>query len=564
MAKRDNWWRNWIGRLELATGRNFSGKRHAWLVDVIIEAGRQPDPALMGGLVLALALADRKLAWAAAGQIELLFESAPATELLALVEAARHLPVLEAHEAMPWDKHHNALQRRVGVVSAPRGVHLAAAAHADGHLREAALKHLDPRASRAARAMILIRLADWVPVVQRQAESLLRQLLSHNAQLAPDFLDLLPLARWAAHRSSCPELMELLERLSLELSTEQLIGLVEPGSPTAAADGALDLALFALDAAASRPDHERRDLHLACTHSSRLRIALAGARAALAEDRRAGDDQHARALLRSKRPELRILGLRALADTAEPKLLRQALFDPATRVAELAAHLTTTRAIFSNDELIDLYTGPAADPEARLRKRVAAVLGLGRTSHVEHPGAARTLELLENLARDPTRPRLAAAATTSIARLARDKHHALFIELFPSPSAAVSRAALRALLALSPYRPVVTSEQLIEWTRPELPAHVRGGALRLVHDLSKWSSLEVVLAYLGHKPSEGARVEADARPVRALEKWLADFNRRFTRPTATELETARHHLRAARPRLPERLARELDSILRPT
>jgi len=521
MAKRDNWWRNWAGRLERITGRNFSGDRHAWLVDVIIEAGRKPDVRLLPGLVMALALPDRKLAYAAGERIEVLLNDAPASQLPALFESLRMLPQVDERQTIPWKQHTEMLWLRIKRRSAPTGLLVAVAAQSNGYLREAALRRLDPAASRAARAMVLARLADWVPRVQRRAEALLRRLLSHSPSLVDDFQDLLPLALSVAKRSSAPELSELLARLSTDLTTHSLVGLI--GSDAAyteqghKSDRALALAHFALAAIRDRPRPERDALRTACLASPRLRVALAGAQDLCAEDPRT-----ARKLLQSKRPELREFALRLLGAQAPEECLRAALFDSTRRLRELAAHLLLESNVATKAELTAAYFAVAFDPDEPHSRRRAALLGLAYTASPDDP--ARTARLA-NLARSTATQnsaRLAAAAAQTLARLARDRHVPLFVELFPSDSAALSRVALKALLALAPFRPIATREQLLEWVQPDRPAHVRRGALKLVLELPKWASLEVLLASLRAPPAR----ETESFPVRAtvaLQKVASRF-----------------------------------------
>lgn len=559
MAKRDNWWRNWAGRLERITGRNFSGKRHAWLVDVIIEAGRKPDVRLLPGLVMALALPDRQLAFAAAERIEVLLEDAPASRLPALFESLRSLPAVDERQVIPWHKHTEALWKRLKLRSAPTGLLIAAAAHPSGYLREAALKRLKPAASRAARAMILTRLTDWVPPVQRQAEARLRQLLAHSPSVVADFQDLLPLALSVARKSSAPGLNELLDRLSRGLETRSLINLVGHGTAYAEQEHrselALTLAHFALDAVRARTRPERDEMRAACLASPRLRIALTGAQALAREDPTAVPK-----LLDSERPELREFALRFLGDDTPEENLRAALFDSARRVRELAVHLLCSSKRATKAELTEAFSAVAFAPDAQQGRRRAALLGLAYTAPPDDPALNERLASVARSTTDSNPAPLAAAATQTLARLARDRHAALFIELFPSDSAAVSRVALKALLALAPFRPVATREQLLEWVGPTRPAHVRRGALRLVLKLPKWSALEVLLASLStpETPKHEAFVE---RATVFLKGWLAEFNRRFARPAPAELAAARRHLASARAHLPDQLARELLSIL---
>ena len=167
-------------------------------------------------------------------------------------------------------------------------------------------------------------------------------------------------------------------------------------------------------------------------------------------------------------------------------------------------------------------------------------------------GSAQDLDLFEEALAD-LRPRVRRVALRGFVRFSESFPQAVVEHFLADPSPRVAASAWWLLHKQSAHPSVETLWRL--WSTPE-PAHIShfaGRALRLL--TSKWTALRFILGAAVFSLPEDRR-----RTLwRALEVWIQHYNRTFERPEHGEIEALEKLLECAR--LPPAMRAEVESIL---
>jgi hypothetical protein len=559
MGNWTKWWVNWIGHMEVQSGRNWREAGAAWLLDVIIEAGRRPRPELLPGLIWALGVPDPKIGLASADQIELVLSDCAPESLPGIDGLGRRLrpELLPVHlDVAGLDR---ILWRRAKDPAAPTGLLLACAMHRDGELRAFALARLGPDCGRAALAIALVRLDDWVPEVREQAERTLAKHLQVGDAITEHITALLPLALGLARRERAggsPGLTRLLEQIAKAPAELELMALLPRLAQLEPTSLRRQLTHFLLTEVEGIPGPGRERILSATLGSPDLQLALATARLLFATATEAQKVPLAKSLGGDKREALRRIGLeQQVLATKNPHKLRSIIYsgliDPSKRVRALSQELALRCLGLGRNSLLDFYRSALRSKDSKPGTVLAATGALGYLG--EKPDYQ---ELTEVLQRTDSRA-LAATALAGLARLGPHKTRSLLVQHLSSPSPRISKVALRALQIQARQGRAIEPKELAELTGSDYPSHVRRNALRLAADLAKWDSLSIILAALtGPTPTPVQLVED------SLERWLKDSNRSFCSPRPDQWHRAQNRLEEVGAQLPIELNRAIRSILR--
>jgi HEAT repeat protein len=229
-------------------------------------------------------------------------------------------------------------------------------------------------------------------------------------------------------------------------------------------------------------------------------------------------DQFVKLMKHDKFTPVRREALRILVQQNSPALLvelRAALLDTHASMREEARyHLrkldTMDVAGFYRDhflagEGVDLYS---------------VISGLGET------GAASDDHFIVPYTTHPA-SKIRGAAIQALAKLNRNAHVGLFIEALNDQVPHVSRQALNALAHKASS---LNGERIWELFRSATHEHVKRNALALIEKLGKWDSIYYLLRAV-RDPDEAI---ADMSRF-AVQRWLSQFNRSFSSPTAEQL-----------------------------
>jgi len=409
--------------------------------------------------------------------------------------------------------------------------------HANGHVREAALRKLSEDTSGLELPFLLIRLNDWVEPVRTLAHEGVQSRLTAN---------------YAGHFLKSLHLLLRLEFCGREAhdATVQAVGelLCRPECRPQLLEGVAS---------------GDRVMRHAC-----LRFA--------AEIEGAGRLSILRAALGDTDPLIRLwTARRLLADATMddlPKLTAELVRDPfmpvrrealqslAQRLPDLAAPVlleALTDRHASIRETARFYLGLLGRPDAvsiyreRLNgavgaQLVGAVLGLGETGTSEDVERIRPL-----LKSDETRYRK--AAIIALARIAPEALIEEFTAALADPMPGVSNEGCTALLQRVHS---VEPAALFTLLREDTPEHVKKNALKLTMRLGKWVSLPVLISL-----SRGESI-ISSRTRAFLESWLLSPRRDYSRPTEQQMVAAARALAEASPGLDAGLERSLSSLLK--
>jgi hypothetical protein len=199
-----------------------------------------------------------------------------------------------------------------------------------------------------------------------------------------------------------------------------------------------------------------------------------------------------------------------------PAELRRALLDPHASVREAAQyHLRKSE----NFDPASFYRRALAGAD---RKALPAVLGgLGET------GSASDDVPLVGHARHPS-AKVRGAVIRALSKLNGRAHLSIFTDALRDEAPGVSREARR---ALSGKANAVGGETLREIFTSSPRGHVRRNVLQLFTGLSKWDRLYFLL---GAACDDDEEIAEQSR--HNIGRWLAQFNRGFTRPSREQLE----------------------------
>jgi HEAT repeat protein len=198
-----------------------------------------------------------------------------------------------------------------------------------------------------------------------------------------------------------------------------------------------------------------------------------------------------------------------------PEELRRALLDPHVSMREEARYqLQKTEGI----DLASFYRQALANPEDGLLD--AAISGMGETGLASDDSL-----LLSYLLHKSAKVRR--AAIRGLSRLNGNEHLSTFITALGDERPGVSREAKR---ALADRVNGVGGESLWAIFNSSPLPHVRRNVLYLFAQLGKWDSIYFIIKAVG----DADEVIAE-RSRFYIERWLGQFNRRFTIPGSGQL-----------------------------
>jgi hypothetical protein len=407
--------------------------------------------------------------------------------------------------------------------------------HPSGYVRELAVRALAGLTGGAELPYLLIRLNDWVGVVQEAAGAAVRARLTRDyaPRLVRSLWLLARLERGARteHKALVEEARRLLSSLEWRpalhdaldstdrwlrrMCCELLMGTPGPDMP-----GVIRRAVWDEDTVIRVRAAERAEAVLSVDE-------MLGLLPVLRRD----------PFMPVRREALR-LWVRYRPQDADAEL-RRVLFDRHATIREVARYHLRRRGFEGFGELYRSVLGSRGDgPKVR-----AALYGLSEV------GDRDDLDLVEQFLAHRS-PGIRKAAVVALGRLAPDAPASLFLGAMEDPSAGVSKAARHALAIR---RGGVGAEELWDVFRRTPEEHVRNNALSLLAGLGKWESIGWIIRACG--------VEDEPIAVMArqhLRRWLDRFNRNQTQPTRDQLQRTAQALDTAS----EAIGRDSERMLR--
>lgn len=452
----------------------------------------------------------------------------------------RHPGLADAPDPRPWHELAPAAlagweEREPARLSALR----LAACHANGFVREEALRRLGRISDGSELPYLLLRLNDWVPAVRRQALAAVEARL--RVEYAPHFVQNLALVEWLkqTRRGDQSAVLDAIARL-----------LAEPACRPAVLAGLSDSsrwvrrACFRMTVEGESADLPATllDRLCACDPLLRLWAARRVGPAMPAEER-----DRALAMMRRdhflpvRREALRLAAQTLPADEAR-RLLMTALLD---RSAALRAAARSHLRDRGEGDFAAMYRDALAAKSPPTL--VAACLGLGET------GAPEDADLLARYLAHEL-PQVRRAAVRGVARLDGDGYLPVLLRCVLDEAPGVSNEAQRALL---PFASGLDSAELWGHFRASALFYVRFNLLGLLAALPKWKSIVYLVRATG---DDDWRMAAQARDY--VCRWQAEYNRSFAQPTRQDLDQLADALSESAGRLPADTLRELQFVAR--
>ena len=413
--------------------------------------------------------------------------------------------------------------------------------HANGYVREAAVRYLDARSEGQELAFLLVRLNDWVaPVAMRARNAIERRIVPSYTRA------------WLA---SLPLLLRLGSgtRRRADDLTDRVLGIL--GAPeqrhvllAELSTGTRLTKRFALRLLSELPsDSETREEIFTLALRDRdtvLRLqAVAYARNHLSD---AELERSIPRLLGDRYSPVRRAAVNAaaerLGEPAKPWLLTS-LLDPGSTVREVARYHLERRG-----EHVDFAShyrrelGVASTPS----HLAAAAAGLGDT------GTPADIELLVPLLTHD-RAGVRRAAARALASLDLDGQAARLLSVVDDASPGVARVARNALHRRST---VIDAKAVRNLIKNAAHPHGRLGGIALAATLSKWESLPLLLEAAA-SPDDDIRGAATQR----IAVWLAEQNQSFAAPSLAQVEASRAALVTHGTTLAPRTREALVSVL---
>ncbi len=490
---------------ERLTGR----REDAELLSRVAEAGELAAIVEIAPFVLS---ERREVAHAAAAAVDKLAASATAVELAQLDLLFRARSPYGGRYRMEWHKlapaELNKLERFGDYSIALLGM---ASFHESGFVREEAIKRLDQKSSGFELPFLLIRLNDWVDNVRVAAQmGIISRLQPHYAD---NFVASLPLvtrlgqAGRSEHRQTVEAIESLLKRT--DCRDALLRGLKSPDRSIRRIS--FSLAVDSTDAASSSI------LERALADQDTV-IRLLAARKVSAEFAGAPLDKFLSRMRIDNFMPVRREALRAFVTRLPeqaPVELRRALLDPHVSMRDEAQYHLRKSESFN---LASFYRQALASADNRILS--AALHGLGET------GSASDDKLLITFTHHPS-AKVRRIVIRALSRLNGKAHVSIFTAALQDKTPSVSREARKALLDKAS---VVGGESLREIFNSSPLRHVRRNVLHLFTRLNKWDSIYFLVSAATDNDEEIAELSSFY-----VERWLMQFNRRFTQPTQAQL-----------------------------
>ncbi|MGC3992293.1 MAG: hypothetical protein QM796_21865 [Chthoniobacteraceae bacterium] len=409
-----------------------------------------------------------------------------------------------------------------------------ASMHANGHVREAALRLLAGRNDGRELPYLLVRLNDWVEPIRDAT----RQFVSMRIQLgyAAHFLRCMPLVIRVeqGQRGQHAWLLQAISDLFNHPQASEVLkqGLHSTDRNTRRAcqrmvvDGGNPLAATILTAALDAPDSMER--------------LWAAKQLLAAADWPAVRELQAK-LLRDPFMPIRRLFLTAIVSHHYPDgddFLKGALLDRHFSIREFARFYLKDRF-----DVADFYRH--AIPASTGIKLASAIHGLGEC------GKITDLHDLGTFFSSPE-VRIRKAVVVGSGNLDAEQARDLLLKALTDISPTVSAEASKALAPLAHGLRRELASLLSEHPQPS----VRKNALRLISRLSKWERLPLILVACRDRSEKVAR-EAMA----AVKKWFLTYNYSYTKPSEAQLSSAQQELLQSQHLLSASLVKNVSAIL---
>jgi HEAT repeat protein len=240
-------------------------------------------------------------------------------------------------------------------------------------------------------------------------------------------------------------------------------------------------------------------------------------------------------------PAVRRLVLAVLAEHMPERIagvFPDVLLDRAASVRGLARFVASTHqvALVPRDVYVQSLAGIAP------RQISAAIEGVGET------GTRPDADLVTSFLGSPS-PRNRRSALRALARLDAERAVSSAITALGDAAASVRSATVD---ILSSNANIVDFESVNRRVRSLPDRRIRRDLLRVLINAPKWEAVAFLLEALTD-PDEEVRAFAS----RLVDRWIVNFNRNQTQPTAKQLQRIRALLDSVSPRLPEETARML-------
>ena len=413
-----------------------------------------------------------------------------------------------------------------------------ASGHANGRIREAAVRHL-ARSNRGAELpFLLLRANDWVAEIRLLAKDLLA------TRIRPDyaryFLMWLPLVLRLNQARRCDHSPMIKSILGLLRSSEAAPALQEGfGSPSRA------IRRFCYETALKEAHHDIALVVRSAQAEPDPRIRLV---AAVALRTLPPSDVQQILLARARKDSfasVRHQSLRIYAERYPDRAraeFRAALLDSNASIREAAQTFLRTEAGF---DLRSFYGQALGLPNGA--EIAGAILGLGETGIVDDG------VVIERFVSD-TRPRIRRSALRALARLRPTAFLKVFLAALEDSSGSV---ATEARAALAQFATSVGGKRLWEIFEQCEFSHGRRATLFLLARLGKWDSISLLVQALGDRDESVA-----AQAGRYISRWMVRYNRVFATPTREQMISLRNALGRYDLLVGRNLRRELESMMK--
>lgn len=506
-------------------------------VEMLEELAACGEPAVIPEIADYLLAFEGEIRRATRKAVDQLLSQVPRGRLAEMDYRVREVGSHRPHwETAWWQMKPDELER---IASEDHGVSILGLAsfHANGHVREAALRKLAEHRSGSELPFLLIRLNDWVQPVQTQARGAIQSRLTTD--YASHFLTNLQLVLRlefcgrGEHTALVKDISTLLRR------PECRHHLLEGAS---SGDRAMRRACLRL-AAEIEGAGRLSVLRAALTDSDPL-IRFWTARRLLPDASLDELPRLATELARDPFMPVRREALQALAqrlpENARPSLM-DALTDRHTSIRETARFFLSELGDFDAASVYRDRLNAAVGAQL-----VGAIRGLGET------GTAKDAERIRPLL-NAGEARHRKAAIFALARIAAENFTEEFTAALADTQPGVSNEACKALLQRARRVEVDTLFYLLREDKRE---YVKKNAMKLIVRLDKWVSLPALISV-----SCGDSAIA-SRTRELLNAWLHSSTRGYARPTNQQLTAAEHAFAKASSSLDSALHRELSSLLK--
>lgn len=513
---------------------------HPDVKDAIIrKIGEAGEAAAILDLLPILVTANRKLALTCAETIQHLLLQLKPADLVRFDEYMRQGYYTWGADLERWNSIRSAdiaYLAGTGIVSASLlGV---ASCHANGYIREEAIRELGKIETGTELPFLLLRANDWVSAIRLSARNLLT--IRVRPDYARHFVDWLPLVIRLSQTSRDDQswILDAVQRLLQDPEVRQTLYEGFQSQDYRARRFCFQVALKLSGTELVTTMHqafESGDPHVRKSAAQQLVISLPSAMLKEFLVRARNDSW-----MPVRRKALHLYAEKYPSE-AEGEF-HAALLDPNVAIREEAQYFFRNKATL---ELGSYYSATLETAEGA--QLAAAISGLGE---VGEPNDSR---LIERFTSSPS-ARVRMACVRALAKLNPNSCLEQFLHALGDPSAKVAREAL---LALNKRANSIGGQRLWELYSGSHHLHAKRSALYLLARISKWDSITFLIQSLADENSSLVELSKNY-----ITRWFARYNRSFVAPTADQLATLRGVLSRCGLILNSGTQEQLDSLLR--